>query len=181
MTVLSINESLFYIPFDHTGVISVCNNKYGNELACIVSDISDDRISLNIGDSVCIKRIVSEGTESVHEFVMPDFSNQKKEFMSDKGIYGMEVCTENNTICMPFIDGIELSKYIHINNLAVTFVVTINQGQVSVDAGSITAGNVLLDFYHSNLNMGDEIRVTLKNLDFVSSPLSERSFSGHTL
>ena len=56
-----------------------------------------------------------------------------------------------------------------------------NQGQVSVDAGSITAGNVLLDFYHSNLNMGDEIRVTLKNLDFVSSPLSERSFSGHTL
>lgn len=37
---------------------------------------------------------------------------------------------------------------------AVTFVVTINQGQVSVDAGSITAGNVLLDFYHSNLNMG---------------------------
>ena len=62
MTVLSINESLFYIPFDHTGVISVCNNKYGNELACIVSDISDDRISLNIGDSVCIKRIVSEGT-----------------------------------------------------------------------------------------------------------------------
>ena len=103
MTVLSINESLFYIPFDHTGVISVCNNKYGNELACIVSDISDDRISLNIGDSVCIKRIVSEGTESVHEFVMPDFSNQKKEFMSDKGIYGMEVCTENNTICMPFI------------------------------------------------------------------------------
>ena len=165
MTVLSINESLFYIPFDHTGVISVCNNKYGNELACIVSDISDDRISLNIGDSVCIKRIVSEGTESVHEFVMPDFSNQKKEFMSDKGIYGMEVCTENNTICMPFIDG-----------GAVTFVVTINQGQVSVDAGSITAGNVLLDFYHSNLNMGDEIRVTLKNLDFVSSPLSERIF-----
>ena len=159
MTALSINESLFYIPFDHTGVISVCNNKYGNELACIVSDISDDRISLNIGDSVCIKRIVSEGTESVHEFVMPD-----------KGIYGMEVCTENNTICMPFIDG-----------GAVTFVVTINQGQVSVDAGSITAGNVLLDFYHSNLNMGDEIRVTLKNLDFVSSPLSERSFSGHTL
>ena len=53
MTALSINESLFYIPFDHTGVISVCNNKYGNELACIVSDISDDRISLNIGDSVC--------------------------------------------------------------------------------------------------------------------------------
>ena len=159
MTALSINESLFYIPFDHTGVISVCNNKYGNELACIVSDISDDRTSLNIGDSVCIKRIVSEGTESVHEFVMPDFSNQKKEFMSDKGIYGMEV-----------IDG-----------GAVTFVVTINQGQVSVDAGSITAGNVLLDFYHSNLNMGDEIRVTLKNLDFVSSPLSERSFSGHTL
>ena len=52
MTALSINESLFYIPFDHTGVISVCNNKYGNELACIVSDISDDRISLNIGDSV---------------------------------------------------------------------------------------------------------------------------------
>ena len=51
---------------------------------------------------------------------------------------------------MPFIDG-----------GAVTFVVTINQGQVSVDAGSITAGNVLLDFYHSNLNMGDEIRVTL--------------------
>ena len=93
MTALSINESLFYIPFDHAGVISVCNNKYGNELACIVSDISDDRISLNIGDSVCIKRIVSEGTESVHEFVMPDFSNQKKEFMSDKGIYGMEVCT----------------------------------------------------------------------------------------
>ena len=120
MTALSINESLFYIPFDHTGVISVCNNKYGNELACIVSEISDDRISLNIGDSVCIKRIVSEGTESVHEFVMPDFSNQKKEFMSDKGIYGMEVCTENNTICMPFIDG-----------GAVTFVVTINQGQVS--------------------------------------------------
>ena len=39
MTALSINESLFYIPFDHTGVISVCNNKYGNELACIVSDI----------------------------------------------------------------------------------------------------------------------------------------------
>ena len=114
--------------------------------------------------------VASEGTESVHEFVMPDFSNQKKEFMSDKGIYGMEVCTENNTICMPFIDG-----------GAVTFVVTINQGQVSVDAGSITAGNVLLDFYHSNLNMGDEIRVTLKNLDFVSSPLSERSFSGHTL
>ena len=73
-------------------------------------------------------------------------------------------------VCMPFIDG-----------GAVTFVVTINQGQVSVDAGSITAGNVLLDFYHSNLNMGDEIRVTLKNLDFVSSPLSERSFSGHTL
>ena len=165
MTALSINESLFYIPFDHTGVISVCNNKYGNELACIVSDISDDRISLNIGDSVCIKRIVSEGTESVHEFVMPDFSNQKKEFMSDKGIYGMEVCTENNTICMPFIDGgWEL-----------------NQGQVSVDAGSITAGNVLLDFYHSNLNMGDEIRVTLKNLNFVSSPLSERIFSYHTL
>ena len=155
MTALSINESLFYIPFDHTGVISVCNNKYGNELACIVSDISDD---------------VSEGTESVHEFVMPDFSNQKKEFMSDKGIYGMEVCTENNTICMPFIDG-----------GAVTFVVTINQGQVSVDAGSITAGNVLLDFYHSNLNMGDEIRVTLKNLNFVSSPLSERIFSYHTL
>ena len=152
MTALSINESLFYIPFDHTGVISVCNNKYGNELACIVSDISDDRISLNIGDSVCIKRIVSEGTESVHEIVMPDFSNQKKEFMSDKGIYGMEV-----------------------------FVVTINQGQVSVDAGSITAGNVLLDFYHSNLNMGDEIRVTLKNLNFVSSPLSERIFSYHTL
>ena len=60
MTALSINESLFYIPFDHTGVISVCNNKYGNELACIVSDISDDRTSLNIGDSVCIKRIVSE-------------------------------------------------------------------------------------------------------------------------
>ena len=114
MTALSINESLFYIPFDHTGVISVCHNKYGNELACIVSDISDDRTSLNIGDSVCIKRIVSEG---------------------DKGIYGMEVCTENNTICMPFIDG-----------GAVTFVVTINQGQVSVDAGSITAGNVLLDF-----------------------------------
>ena len=28
MTALSINESLFYIPFDHTGVISVCNNKY---------------------------------------------------------------------------------------------------------------------------------------------------------
>ena len=27
MTALSINESLFYIPFDHTGVISVCNNK----------------------------------------------------------------------------------------------------------------------------------------------------------
>lgn len=24
MTALSINESLFYIPFDHTGVISVC-------------------------------------------------------------------------------------------------------------------------------------------------------------
>ena len=67
MTALSINESLFYIPFDHTGVISVCNNKYGNELACIVSDISDDRTSLNIGDSVCIKRIVSEGTESVHD------------------------------------------------------------------------------------------------------------------
>ena len=125
---------------------------------------------MNIGDSVCIKRIVSEGTESVHEFVMPDFSNQKKEFMSDKGIYGMEVCTENNTICMPFIDG-----------GAVTFVVTINQGQVSVDAGSITDDNVLLDFYHSNLNMGDEIRVTLKNLNFVSSPLSERIFSYHTL
>ena len=69
MTALSINESLFYIPFDHTGVISVCNNKYGNELACIVSDISDDRTSLNIGDSVCIKRIVSEGTESVHELL----------------------------------------------------------------------------------------------------------------
>ena len=46
MTALSINESLFYIPFDHTGVISVCNNKYGNELACIVSDISDDRRGL---------------------------------------------------------------------------------------------------------------------------------------
>lgn len=30
MTALSINESLFYIPFDHTGVISVCNNKYGH-------------------------------------------------------------------------------------------------------------------------------------------------------
>ena len=86
MTALSINESLFYIPFDHTGVISVCNNKYGNELACIVSDISDDRISLNIGDSVCIKRIVSEGTESVHEFVMPDFSNQKKEYMEWKSV-----------------------------------------------------------------------------------------------
>ena len=55
MTALSINESLFYIPFDHTGVISVCNNKYGNELACIVSDISDDRTSLNIGDSVCMQ------------------------------------------------------------------------------------------------------------------------------
>ena len=55
MTVLSIYESLFYIPFDHSGVIYVCNNKYGNELACIVSDISDDRISLNIGDSVCIR------------------------------------------------------------------------------------------------------------------------------
>ena len=63
----------------------------------------------------------------------------------------------------------------------VTFFVAIDQGQVSVDAGYITDGNVLLDFYHSNLNMGDEIRVTLKNLDFVSSPLSERSFSGHTL
>jgi len=71
---------------------------------------------------------------------------------------------------MPFIDG-----------GAVTFVVTINQGQVSVDAGSITDDNVLLDFYHSNLNMGDEIRVTLKNLNFVSSPLSERIFSYHTL
>ena len=51
--------SLGFRSFDHTGVISVCNNKYGNELACIVSDISDDRTSLNIGDSVCIKRIVS--------------------------------------------------------------------------------------------------------------------------
>ena len=170
MTVLSINESLFYIPFDHTGVISVCNNKYGNELACIVSDISDDRTSLNIGDSVCIKRIVFEGTESVHEFVMPDFSDQKKGLMNDRDLYGMEICIKNNTIGMPFIEG-----------GAVTFVVTINQGQVFVDAGSITAGNVLLDFYHSNLNMGDEIRVTLKNLNFVSSPLSERIFSYHTL
>lgn len=51
MTALSINEPLFYIPFDHTGVISVCNNKYGNELACIVSDISEVRTSLNIGVS----------------------------------------------------------------------------------------------------------------------------------
>ena len=67
MTVLSINESLFYIPFDHTGVISVCNNKYGNELACIVSDISDDRISLNIGDSVCIFIITNRNYTSMIE------------------------------------------------------------------------------------------------------------------
>ena len=59
MTVLSINESLFYIPFDHTGVISVCNNKYGNELACIVSDISDDRISLNIGRYMSLLCLIS--------------------------------------------------------------------------------------------------------------------------
>ena len=170
MTVLSINESLFYIPFNHTGVISVCNNKYGNELACIVSGISDNRTFLNIGDSVCIRRIAFEGTEAMHEFILPDFSNQKKEFMSDKGLYGMEVCTKNNTIGIPFIDG-----------GAVTFVVTINQGQVSVDAGSITTDNVLLDFYHSDLDIGDEIRVTLKDLDFVSSPISERSFSSYTL
>ena len=63
MTALNINEPLFYIPFDHTGVISVCNNKYGNELACIVSDISDDRTSLNIGDSFFINMIVYEGNE----------------------------------------------------------------------------------------------------------------------
>jgi len=77
-------------------------------------------------DSVCIRRIVFEGTESMPEFVLTDFSNQKKESVSDKGLYGMEVCTENNTIYMPFIAG----------GGAVIFVVTINQGQVFVDAGS---------------------------------------------
>lgn len=84
----------------------ICNNKYGNEWACIVSDILDDSTSfLNMCDSVCIRRIVFEGTESMPEFVLTDFSNQKKESVSDKGLYGMEVCTENNTIYMPFIAG----------------------------------------------------------------------------
>lgn len=170
MVILSINESLFHIPFNHTGVISVCNNKYGNELACIVSGISDNRTSLNMGDSVCIKRIGFESTELMHEFILPDFSNQKKEFMNDRDLYGMEVCIKNNTICMSFIEG-----------GAVTFVVTINQGQVFVDAGSITANDVLLDYYHSDLNIGDEVRVSLKDLDIVSFPLNERNFSNYTL
>lgn len=37
MIVLKINESLFCVPDDSTGVISVCNNEYGNELTCLIS------------------------------------------------------------------------------------------------------------------------------------------------
>lgn len=163
--VLSINGVLFCIPSDRTGVISVCNNKYGNELACVISGISDNRASLNIGASVCIRMIAFEGVELTHEFVIPDFSNKERELVNATNMYGIEVCARNNTICIPFIDG-----------GAVTFVVTINRGIVSIDAGSITTNNILLDYYHSELNIGDEIRVTLKKLDFISSPLRERFF-----
>lgn len=99
---------------------------------------------------------------------MPDFSNQTKGSMDDKGWCGMEVSIGNNVVCMPFPNG-----------GAVTFVVTVNRNKVSVDAGSITSDSILLDYYHSELNVGEEICVSLRNLDFVSLPLRKRSFSNH--
>ena len=56
--------------------------------------------------------------------------------------------------------------------------VTINKGSVYFDAGSITCDELLLDYHHSDMNIGDEIRITIKKLDYISSPRRERHFRG---
>lgn len=165
MKTLRINESLLYVPNDCTGIVSVCNNQYGTELACIVTGIFDN-VYLQAGNFICIELIEEEKViESSKKFVMPKFTNDTKDSINPN--YGIEVCVGGNKIAVPFING-----------GAVTFVITINKEKVYVDVGSITEDKILLDYYHSKMIPGEKIYIAIKELDVISVPLRKRHFIG---
>lgn len=165
MARLSINELLFCVPNDRVGVISVCNNRWGNELSYISPD-NKGKTLLGINDSVIIRLIDLECSDLTHKRVDINFPDKKRIEGNDETC-GFEVSVNDNKIYMPFIDG-----------GATTFVVTVNKGAVYFDAGSITSDKLLLDYHHADMNIGDEIRITIKKLDYISSPIRERLFSG---
>ena len=63
-TILKINGSPLYIPTNKVGIVSVCNNKDGSELVCLVKESTEQRRSLHIGDRLEIKLIAQNSIET---------------------------------------------------------------------------------------------------------------------
>lgn len=167
MTNLSTSELIIYIHNNDVSVISVCNNMYGNKLESIYCN-NTNKQSLDVGNSVIIKRVnIGELHLTCKCNTLPKSTSKN---INHSSIYGFEVCYCNNILCMPFF-----------NDGATSFLVTVKNGLVWVDAGAITQDKVLLDYYHSEMNIGDEVCITIKKLDFISPPIRERYFRGCSL
>lgn len=80
---------------------------------------------------------------------------------------GIEVIIGDSVIRTPFIKGGVQSV-----------VITVNKGKCTMKVGGMTPDNELLDYYDSELSVGDKISISLKNLKQISEPICKRPFKG---
>jgi len=168
-TILKINGSTLYIPTDKVGIVSVCNNKEGSELVCLVKESTEQRRSLHIGDRLEIELIAQNSIETPSKFKLADnFNTGLDENYPGKGTTnpeGMEVVIGSRFFCIPFIPGGVSSVML-----------TVNKGRSTINLGGMTPDNELLDYYYSELDVGDSIIISLKNLNKISEPIRKRKF-----
>lgn len=168
-TILKINGSPLYIPTNKVGIVSVCNNKDGSELVCLVKESTEQRRSLHIGDRLEIELIAQNSIETPSKLKLPDnFNIGLDENYPGKGktsSEGMEIVIGSRVICMPFLPGGVLSVML-----------TVNKGRSTINLGGMTPDNELLDYYYSELAVGDSITISLKNLNNTSEPIRKRKF-----
>ncbi len=168
-TILKINGRTLYVPTDNVGIVSACNTKDGSELVCLVKESTEQRRSLHIGDRLEIELIAQNSIETPSKLKLPDnFNTGLDENYAKKGTInseGMEVVIGSRVFCMPFLPG-----------GVVSVMLTVNKGKSTVNLGGMTPDNELLDYYFSELDVGDNIIITLKNLNKISEPIRKRKF-----
>lgn len=170
-TILKINEVPLYIPSNKVGLVSVCNNKNGTEIHCFVKESIDQKRTLHIENRFDVKLISLDSTSTPSQFKLPDgFIKNINSNYSDKEetiSEGIEVIKGSKIISVPFITGGVLSVMI-----------TVSKNKCTINVGGMTPDNELLDYYYSVLSVGDNISISLKNLNQISEPTCKRTFRG---
>lgn len=151
--------------FDDIGAIFLCHDKGTCVLKCLNYKEIQHKEVLNVGDSICIKILDSKQFDLHINLSQTSISVEKE----SRGSYskGVRLHIGQKQILIPFTTDAQGASSI---------IVTAHNGIVTVNAGTITNDETLLDYYDSVVSVGDAIRIDVVYLDSneISPPMRIR-------